>query len=446
MKIRIVISLLVVLFCTIVAGAYSSPARGPTVYLPLLSHTSPPAGTGWIREYHYVQPLAVTEGEDGSFVAVGSHYQASYPGAIFKIDANGSVVWLKVHQLGQYGHLSNVHTTATGDFIAVGAGPNYEIVAVVKHRADGTVVWQRSLGVPEVNHVSSDLTSDGGLILAGGASYTSFVWRMEADGNLLWQKELGDRGNNTVNSVIQMDDGTFVAAGQTTSAGAGNWEGWVTRLDANGDLLWQKVYGTAEAEFIEAIQSTTDGGLITAGWTWADKRDGWVMKLDAAGQVEWSRGFDRLGNEEFHRVLARSDGTYLLAGKSSWDGGQEVAGWHLKLAADGTPLWQHAFDRHGALGTMHQVKSGGMIMTGPGTMLRLDNNGFASHCTLLKESTIAVADMPLDVAVYPYGPGPANHTSGGIWYVADETLSSTLLCPEGSAVAGCEHRLGEAGK
>ena len=52
---------------------------------------------------------------------------------------------------------------------------------------------------------------------------------------------------------------------------------------------WASTYGGAGKDYLEAIQQTSDGGYIVAGFTYSfgpGDADAWVLKLDSAGTVD----------------------------------------------------------------------------------------------------------------------------------------------------------------
>jgi hypothetical protein len=71
------------------------------------------------------------------------------------------------------------------------------------------------------------------------------------------------------------------------SFGAGNGDGWVLKLDANGNIQWQKAYGGANGDWLYAIRQTSDG-YILAGETksfGAGGYDIWVSKIEKDGNM-----------------------------------------------------------------------------------------------------------------------------------------------------------------
>ena len=72
-------------------------------------------------------------------------------------------------------------------------------------------------------------------------------------------------------SIQQTTDGGFIVAGYSQSNDGDvsrNQEMliyWIVKLDANGNLMWQKSLGGSDDDMLLSIRQTTDGGYIVAG-------------------------------------------------------------------------------------------------------------------------------------------------------------------------------------
>ena len=88
---------------------------------------------------------------------------------------------------------------------------------------------------------------------------------------LQWQKNFGGTGGDSAYSVKQTTDGGYIVVGQSSSIDGditGNHGGidyWVAKLDATGNILWQKSFGGTGTDIAKCIQQTTDGGYVIAG-------------------------------------------------------------------------------------------------------------------------------------------------------------------------------------
>ena len=66
------------------------------------------------------------------------------------------------------------------------------------------------------------------------------------------------------------------------SQGAGLYDVWMLKLDADGALLWERTFGGAGNEWARAVVEMPDGGLAFAGDTWstgAGESDVLILKI-----------------------------------------------------------------------------------------------------------------------------------------------------------------------
>ncbi len=107
-----------------------------------------------------------------------------------------------------------------------------------------------------------------------------------------WAATYGGNFSDWASSIQQTSDGGYIVAGSTESFGAEGGDFWVLKLDSVGNIQWQKTYGGNDEEQANSIQQTGDGGYIVAGWAesfGAGHEDCWVLKLDASGNVQWQK-------------------------------------------------------------------------------------------------------------------------------------------------------------
>jgi len=193
--------------------------------------------------------------------------------------------------------------------------------------------WQVSLGNPEGVEEAAAVqpTSDNGFVVAG--TTTSFgavnqdAWlvKLASTGTTaVWQKTYGGSDVDRAADVIETSDGDLVMAGTSYSfqvVGL-SMDAWVTKLDSSGNVIWQNAYGTATDDYVSAIIETSDGGLVlvgnTGGSSVADPTDGWIMKLGADGDVLWQKRF--LGTasetESFADLAEVQEGELIVVGRT----------------------------------------------------------------------------------------------------------------------------------
>jgi len=157
------------------------------------------------------------------------------------------------------------------------------------------------------------------------------------------------------------------------------------KIDKNGNIEWQKKYGTlyVESQWFSFAQQTTDGGYIVAG-----SRDThcWVLKLTNQGEISWQKDFGVYGYP--YSIQQTTDGGYILGGlekhaQNSYDLTVKFA--LLKLDRNGNVLWQkYYFEDEDTTAVFQplstlQTKDGGYIVAGwgddVGRMFKFDING-----------------------------------------------------------------------
>lgn len=285
---------------------------------------------------------------------------------------------------------------------------------LVKLNSTGVIEWEKNFGLVGNDIINSiGFTSDGGYILAGFTSLAVgwqgnedfLVIKVNATGNLVWQKTFGGSSDDRAHSIQQTSDGGYIVAGETSSADGqvvgqhGQWDSWVLKLDASGNMSWQKTMGGTGAESAFSIQQTTDGGYIVAGSAQSNNgdvsglhggnADWWVVKLNSAGSISWQKCFGSTLTESAYSVIQTSDGGYAVTGYAAYNDGDVVAPtflydhfWIIKTDASGNLSWQKVYGGNGydVARSIRQTTDGGYIVAGHSDSPNSGNvNGNASY-------------------------------------------------------------------
>src|SRR5438552_2610119 len=239
----------------------------------------------------------------------------------------------------------DVQATADGGTIALASVPSPDGVLVnwfTKLSTVGAIQWQEEVvclltapGDYSIG-VSLQLTSDGGYALAGGTigcgsgancPVTSgltcgFVEKLTSTGAVSWARVYTVGADGTVfNEIRQTSDGGYVAVGSATDAN-NNSGGLAVKLDANGNLVWQSIFGSSSASQADfqsvapasgvgyGLRQTSDGGFVLAGDANIKMNDGapiepWLAKVDSAGQLVWQENVYRV-NPQTGRPLSEN--------------------------------------------------------------------------------------------------------------------------------------------
>jgi len=187
-------------------------------------------------------------------------------------------------------------------------------------------------------------TSDGGYAIAGytnsfgAGDYDVYFVKLDAKGNLQWTKTIGQEGSEGGESLIQTADGGYAIAGYTNSFGAGETDVYVVKLDAHGNLQWTKTIGGPEIDLGHSLIQTADSGYAIVGKTnsfGAGDYDVYVVKLDAKGNLQWTKTIGGPDYESGTSLIQTSDGGYAIAGKTISFGAGETDVYVVKLDKNG---------------------------------------------------------------------------------------------------------------
>lgn len=257
-------------------------------------------------------------------------------------------------------------------------GPPFPVpdLLVMKLDPDGEIEWQKTFGEHDYSDYGTFVqqTADGGYIIAGttesygaGAS-DAWLLKLTGEGVLEWAKTYGGTGVEEFHSVFQTEDGYYMVAGLTMTSGFGPKDGWVLKLDGSGNVIWQKTYGGMNQDMFFSIEPTIGGGSIVGGFTGSFtpyQYDHWLLKLDADGNVEWQEMHLLCGFPETIHALQTSDGGYIVA-DSFWTALYASECRLLKLDMAGDVEWQRTYG--GSLNDapyfIQQTTDGGYIVAG----------------------------------------------------------------------------------
>ncbi len=213
--------------------------------------------------------------------------------------------------------------------------------------------WARTYGGDDFDRAFFiQQTSDGGYIAAGytasaGAGISDFwVLKLSLAGVIEWQYAYGGSGDDVAYAVQETSDGGYIVAGYTYSFGAGESDYWILKLNSTGVIEWQFTYGGIGDDRAHSIQETSDEGYIVAGYMHnfgVQTSDIWILKLTSEGDIEWQHIYGGTGDDKAYSVQETSDGGYIVAGSTQYLGALDDDFWILKLTSAGFFEWQRIY-------------------------------------------------------------------------------------------------------
>jgi len=380
---------------------------------------------------------SVYQTNDGGYILTG--YAIIGPNSrvyLFKVDENGTLQWAKSYDGGSGSEVGNqVIQTLDGGYIIVGyttsLGAGNREIFVLKTDPIGNLTWANTFGGSNVDEGwSVKQNTDSTYIIAGftqsfpGPEAKFYLLKLDAAGNLLWDKTYGGGGYDRCYSVDITTDGGYILFGDATGFGVGSYDYYLVKTDGNGDTLWSKTYGGANGEFAQSVQQTIDGGYILSGF--ADNygpggRDMAVVKTLSNGDLDWAKVYGGSGQDPAYSIKQSNDGGYIIAGytTSFSFGGGDSETYLVKTDASGNLEWSKIYGDNGTENNDVQLTSdGGYFVTGTASadfhMIKTDSSG-NSGCNDSIPATIEAvwAVSVTNPATVPANPAVVENTVTG---------------------------------
>lgn len=286
-------------------------------------------------------------------------------------------------------------------------------------------------------------SNDGDITNKPDELFDYWLLKFDTSDNLQWQKTYGGSNNDKGSEIINTNDGGFALFGFNESndgdatENAGSRDFWILKLDASGNISWQKSYGFSGADDGMSLIQTNDSGFLLTGVldvsasgglgnskSFAKKHAGgdyWAIKLDATGDKMWSKFYGGSFTDTPNDVIQTNDNGYIIVGGSDSNdvditnnkGSYDF--WVIKISETGTLVWEKSFGGSEIDEAMAITKTndGNFIIVGDTRSDDFDvskNNG--------------VADLWI-IKISPSGDLLWEKTLGGINFDAARSISQT---------------------
>jgi hypothetical protein len=227
-------------------------------------------------------------------------------------------------------------------------------------------------------------TTDGGYIILGytqsndnditdkqDESFDYWVLKFDATDQLQWQKTYGGSLDDRGSDIIQTSDGGYAILGYSFSTdgdateNAGLQDYWLVKLDANGNISWEKSFGYQGADSGITMTETNDQGFLVTGILDVTASGGegnssrnanrhaggdyWALKLDISGNLEWSHYFGGNFTDTPYGVVQTDDNGYIVVGSSDSEDTDISSNigtydfWVIKISESGNLVWEKSF-------------------------------------------------------------------------------------------------------
>jgi hypothetical protein len=214
---------------------------------------------------------------------------------LIKTDVSGITQWTHTYggTSNDYGY--SVQQTSDGGYVIAGQTYSYGLgesdVWLIRTDALGNQLWTHYYGglEPEIGRAVRQ-TADGGYIIAGSTksygagAYDVFLVKTDDLGNQQWTQTFGGSNYDMGYSVQLTQDGGYIVAGDSASYGTGICDAYLIKTNASGNQEWSQTFGGSDSDYGRSCQQTSDDGYILAGYTnsyGAGDYDVYLIRLEA---------------------------------------------------------------------------------------------------------------------------------------------------------------------
>ncbi len=265
-----------------------------------------------------------------------------YDGLIVKFDEKLNAVKAKIYGgsswEGFYGaHSDGEYIYAVGYTYSEGAG-GYDAF-VVKFDKDLNVVAKKVIGGAthdwfyEITGDDQYLYAVGYTLSAGLGDYDAYIVKMDKDLNVLAVKALGSSTYDGFHYVTLSGD--YIYAVGVTKNGFGNEDGLIVKFDRDLNLIAAKIYGGPSYDFFYGV-AASGGYLYVAGWVdsaGSGGHDGLLVKFDRDLNLIDQRAYGGAADDGF-ATLRPYKGHIYVVGFTDSEGRGSRDSLVLKLDAD----------------------------------------------------------------------------------------------------------------
>ncbi|MCX7745023.1 MAG: T9SS type A sorting domain-containing protein [Flavobacteriales bacterium] len=215
---------------------------------------------------------------------------------------------------GNFDVAQSIIQNSDSSYVIAGATSSYNVqgadMLLFKIDPQGNQLWMKTIGGAQNDWARRIMHAPGGTgyILAGhtnsfgAGAYDAYIVHTNLNGDTIWTRTIGGSDWDFVYGLDTTSDGNIVLCGETSSFGNGNRDAWIIKMNMNGDTLWTRMIGGAQDDVANHLFEDRDGNLVVLGSTksWGlGLRDGYFIKLNASGDTIFTKRFGTEHDEWF---------------------------------------------------------------------------------------------------------------------------------------------------
>lgn len=172
--------------------------------------------------------------------------------------------------------------------------------------------------------------------IGGVDVYDFWIQKIDSNGLVQWDEVYGGNNADHLNSICKSSDGGYILAGSSNSVISGNktqnpkgfYDYWIVKINAQGAVQWEKTIGGDSSDYCHSIRQTKDGGYILGGYS-NSTLTGDKTNSSKGSADYWIVKLDSVGQIQWDKTIGGNKSDILNSVKQSSDGGYIIDGYSL---------------------------------------------------------------------------------------------------------------------
>lgn len=280
----------------------------------------------------------------GGYFLLGTTHSAELSGyhglgdiLLVKTNVLGNQLWMKTFGGSQFDHATSMVATNDGGVVFVASTQSSDgnisntfgqaDAMICKVDASGAIEWTKTFGGSATDTPNDIVATTNGYMVVGtsfsndgllmGNHGQSDIWVLGINnsGALLWSKTFGEDAFDYGQALCKVDGGFLVVgalahrvSSETNIIDRYNQELMAIKLDDNGNVIWQKEYGTQRVDIGHdvypmqlnnevLILGYSEEGPVNTYDPYQTTKNAWTLKLDSNGNKIWETTTTGSNNE-----------------------------------------------------------------------------------------------------------------------------------------------------
>lgn len=249
--------------------------------------------------------------------------------------------WAQIYEANNYDNAYSIVNSINGGYLIGASTEGNTRMRLIKIDSNGVLQWDKSypgVGGGTEGYVAE---SPSGVIALGSGSK---LYILDQAGNIKSEKELGYYYEIQIGikNIISMGE-QFIAVGWK-KVDNNKADAWIIKFDNEANIVFEQTTGEDNAEYLNDVSLTNDGGFITTGHTNVSGNDDiLVVRYDATGNELWQKTFGGIHYDYGQSIVSNNNGTYTIGARTAQDDGTGYQASVFNIDQNGNELWTTNF-------------------------------------------------------------------------------------------------------